>query len=112
MCPLCNRAEVKKSVHLRLDSEGDVIVAPPVYSALLAVPGTGGLEVVNTVSNPPELYVGAVAMPKQHIVQSKLNPQQNTEPFYVPGRTQYESRDRMPKLRIPKLRVMRKKKVI
>jgi hypothetical protein len=94
--------EVNKSIHFRLDGQGDVVVAAPVYEALLKVPGMGGLTADNPVENPPDIYVGAVAMPTQNIVNKPLNRDQTPDPFYVPGRTQYESRDLMkPKITVP-----------
>lgn len=108
-CPLCAKMETRKSIHLRLDAQGDVIVAPPVYEALRLVPEFGGLKVMNDIATPPPLFLGAVAMPTQHIVEHRLNGAQNGAPSYRPGRTQYESRDRMlGKIRIPKLMGYRK----
>ncbi len=82
-CPTCKLNHRNKAIHLRLDSNGDVIVAEGVYEKLLTV-GLAGMEAVNQIAKPPPMNVGAVDIPTQEI---KLGDRR----FYVPGRTKYES---------------------
>lgn len=105
LCPLCNRAEERKSIHLRIGSDGYVIVSPEVWASLQPVAVRAGLEVHETIENPPPSFLGAVELPKQHIIHQPLNQDKKWRPFYNPGRTKYESRDR---LRIPRLVFRRK----
>jgi hypothetical protein len=106
LCPLCNRAEPHKSIHLRLDASGDCIVSRQVYEALRKVEGMGGLEVSNEVLTPPPLLLGAVELPKQHVVHLPMNGQRKHPDSYNPGRTKYESRDR---IRVPKFTIRRRR---
>jgi hypothetical protein len=50
-----------------------------------------GLQVANQVKNAPTLYIGAVDDPTIQVVEMNLNGHHNADPFYVPGRTRYES---------------------
>jgi hypothetical protein len=99
VCPSCSqpgapKSHDRKAVHLRLDANGDVIVSPDVLASLRTV-FLAGMDVVNEIENPPTQLVGAVAQPTQLIVEQRLNPDQNSAPYYAPGRTKYESRDRL-----------------
>ena len=80
---------------MRLDAEGDVIVAPSVLAALRRLPAMP-LEVTNEVERPPPLLVGAVAAPQTEIVEQLLGG--NGERFYVPGHDKYEAERRMGRL--------------
>jgi hypothetical protein len=98
-CPSCSQPNApkfhdRKSVHLRLDANGDVIVSADVYLSLVPV-FLAGMEVVNEIEKPPTQMMGAVALPTQKIVEQKLNADTNAPDFYVPGKTKYESRDRL-----------------
>lgn len=93
-CNACSQPDMPmvheyKSLHLRLDENGDVFVADGILKLLQRVPGMAGLEVVPGRNAPPQ-FVGAIELPTQHIVNA------NKE-FYVPGRTKYQARDRMQK---------------
>lgn len=79
-----------KSIHLRLDSNGDVFVAPGILELLRQVPGMAGLEVSNTLDNAPNQRVGAVEMPTQEVMLADRR-------FYVPGRTQQEAERKVQK---------------
>jgi len=93
-CPTCAKVHENKSIHLRLDSTGHVIVSREIHEKLRKV-FLGGLEVANTVERPPPQVVGAVELPTQRIVDVRLNGHKDATPFYVPGRTKYEARDRL-----------------
>jgi hypothetical protein len=93
-CPTCGKPHANKAVHLRLDANGDVIVSPAVYLALQSA-FLGGLELVNDVADPPELFLGAVHQDKQRIVEVPLNRDNGHAPLIVPERTKYEGRDRL-----------------
>jgi len=95
-CPTCGKQHANKAVHLNIDAHGDTIVAKPVYESLKKA-FLGGMEVANDVAKPPPFAVGAVDMTKRMIVEAPLNTNHKAEDFYIPGRTKYESRDRMAK---------------
>lgn len=95
-CPDCGKQHANKAIHLRLDANGDVTVSKQIYESLQTIPTMAGLEFQNEVAKPPPLAVGAVAQEKRLIVEAPLNKDHATE-HYAPGRTQYESRDRMEK---------------
>lgn len=101
-CPSCGKQHSHKAIHLRLDGQGDTIVSQQVYKQLatktdgqLSVLDLAGLQVMNEVKEPPPLIIGAVAKDKERIVEAPLNPQAKAEDKITPGRTKYESRDRM-----------------
>lgn len=91
-CPACNVTHARKAIHLRLDSNGDVIVSQPVYEALLAVPTMAGLVVENEVENPPDLVIGAVDKDKERIVSVPLNADETPADKITPASTKYENR--------------------
>jgi len=93
-CPSCAKMHERKSIHLRLDGSGHVFVSPEVYASLLPV-HLAGMEVGNMVSKPPVQILGAVEQPTTNIVEQRLNRDTNAAPAYVPGRTKYQSRDRL-----------------
>lgn len=92
-CPDCGKTHDRKAVHLRLDSNGDVIVAPAIFTRLQEV-FLAGMEVVNEVSNQPPLRIGAVELPHREIVEVGLN-DQASQRFHRPGRTKHESAARL-----------------
>lgn len=92
-CASCGRAHERKAIHLRLDSAGDVIVAPEVLEKGRAQFTIAGFEIANAVSVPPPLFLGAVEQPKFETVEVKLNG--NGQRFYRPGSNRYENRDRI-----------------
>lgn len=110
-CNLCNKLHVNKSIHLRIDDSGHVIVAPEVYDKLLTLTPNGemgNLQTVGEVAQPPPLNIGAVVNPQQEIVDAPLNHQHSTR-FYIPGYNQYVARDRMfSRIRVPKLRFLKR----
>jgi hypothetical protein len=89
-CPTCKVQHFNKSIHLRLDSEGDVIVTEGVYEMLLREVGLAGMTAENRVDKPPPMRIGAVEVPTQEIRLSDRR-------FYVPGRNKYESGNLMEK---------------
>jgi hypothetical protein len=97
-CFACSRKgapliHANKSIHLRLDANGDVFVAPGILKLLRKVPTMAGLEVVPGRNAPPQL-VGAVAQPTQDIVLAGQR-------FYVPGFNKYKAGERMQEPFIP-----------
>jgi len=95
-CPTCLKAHARKSLHLKLDSNGDVFVTPGVLETLRTV-FLAGLEVVNEVEKPPPLSIGAVDQDKIYVLDHPLNKSLTAAPSYKPGRTKYESQARMRK---------------
>jgi len=93
-CPTCLKAHDRKSLHLKLDANGDVFVAPGVLNTLKTV-FMAGLEVVNEVENPPAMNIGAVDQDKIYVLDHPLNKSLTAAPSYKPGRTKYESQARM-----------------
>lgn len=90
-CNACSRPDDPvvhrfKSIHLRLDGEGNVFVARGIYELLLREAGLAGMQVVEGRNAPPQ-YVGAIEQPTEEIILADRR-------FYVPGRTKYEARDR------------------
>lgn len=100
-CPACGVQHDRKAIHLRLDSNGDVIVSQQVYEALLTVPTMAGLVLENEVSNPPDLFIGAVDRDKERIISAPLNAAAKAADKINPASTKYENRDRM-SLIVPK----------
>ena len=91
-CNACSRPDDPvvhrfKSIHLRLDGEGNVFVARGIYELLLREAGLAGMQVVEGRNAPPQ-FVGAIEQPTEEIILS------SGDRFYVPGRTKYEARDR------------------
>lgn len=93
-CVGCDKEHDRKSIHIRLDSTGHVFVSPEVLESLRPV-FLAGMEVVNEVEKPPTQLLGAVDQPTVHVVENKLDTAKNAEPFYKPGITKYEARDKM-----------------
>lgn len=56
-----------KSIHLRLDENGDTFVSPGIVELLRTVPMMAGLKVIPGRNAPPQL-VGAVEQAKQEII--------------------------------------------
>lgn len=79
-----------KTLHLRLDSAGDVFVAPGILELLNKVPTRAGLEISNEVNNAPGQKVGAVEQPTVLTINASQNGPGHSN-FYVPGRTQQEA---------------------
>ena len=57
-CPLCNVTHNYKTVHLTLDSNGDVIVSKGVWNKDLKNHPNLPVTVKNEVSKPPALIIG------------------------------------------------------
>ena len=95
-CPACKITHQRKSIHLRLDEHGDVIVAKGIFEQLQKAVGMAGLEVANEVTSPPPMFVGAVDLNKTEIRPFTVNGTDSGS-FYVPGRSKWESRDIMVK---------------
>lgn len=87
-CPTCATPHARKALHLRLDSNGDVIVAVPIYEQLKQIPTMAGLELVNEIAAPPPLRIGAVHRDKARIVQA-------TAEHIVPEQTRWDARDKI-----------------
>jgi hypothetical protein len=96
LCPTCLKAHARKSLHLKLDANGDVFVTPGVLETLRTV-FMAGLEITNEVEKPPPLSIGAVAQDKIYVLDHPLNKSLTAAPSYKPGRTKYESQARMRK---------------
>lgn len=88
-CFTCKQVHRNKSIHLRLDANGDVFVAEGILALLRTVPGMAGLEVVPG-RNAPGQIVGAIAQPTQLIYLPN-----GTK--YVPGWNKYQAEQRMQK---------------
>lgn len=56
-CPTCKRTHLFKTVHLRLDGNGDVIVSHVAWERDLRDTPNMPLEYVNTVGQPPGLIL-------------------------------------------------------
>lgn len=97
MCPTCLKAHASKSLHLRLDANGDVFVTPGVLKELRKV-FMAGLEVANEVPKPPPMMLGAVDQPKLYVVEQRLNMSLTAAPSYKPGRTKWENSNRIAKV--------------
>jgi len=95
-CPTCLKTHARKSLHLRLDANGDVFVTPGVLETLKGV-FMAGLEIGNEVASPPPMSIGAVAQDKLYVLDHPLNKSLTAAPSYKPGRTKYESQARMKK---------------
>lgn len=117
-CNECGKRHARKAVHLSLDHNGDTIVSKEVYAnlrkKLKGMPTTyleaAGLRVENEVESPPPLMVGAVALDKREIIELPLNRDEAPAPATAPGRTKYESRDRMEKVVVKRQPSKRKEK--
>lgn len=92
-CPGCGKTHDRKAIHLRLDANGDVIVSEEVYAKLQEV-FLAGMEVANHVASPPPLVIGAVPKDRERIVEQPLSGLPAAQTI-IPGRTRYESRDRL-----------------
>ena len=95
-CPTCLKTHAAKSLHLRLDSNGDVFVTPGVLETLKTV-FLAGLEIMNEVEKPPPLVLGAVDQPTLYLVENRINKSLTAMPWYIPGRNKYENAERMSK---------------
>jgi len=100
-CVTCGKTHLRKAIHLRLDHNGDVIVALPIYEALKEV-FMGGLELANEVKAPPPLLIGAVDKDKERIVEAPLNGMKALDKIN-PAQTKYDGRARLEKPWIPLL---------
>lgn len=89
-CPTCGKLHERKSIHLRLDSGGNVIVSSTVFERLREV-FLAGMEVAGEVANPPPLLVGAVDSPQTEIVEHLLNAQ-NEQRFNRPAVSKHDWR--------------------
>lgn len=99
-CPRCDKPHRNKSIHLDIDAQGDVIVAPAIYETLQTIPTMAGLELVNEVKNPPPLLIGAVPKDKARIVEAPLSGLPAAD-IIMPATNRYENRDRMLKPYVP-----------
>ncbi len=99
-CPSCGKSHERKAIHLRLDSAGDVIVAPQILAELKKLPVMAGLEVANEVAKPPPLLIGAVERPQTEVIEQLLNADAS-QSFRRPGLTRHESAAHMGKLLAP-----------
>ena len=93
-CPRCAKPHRNKSLHLDIDANGDVIVAPAIYAQLQTVPTMAGLEMVNEVKSPPPLFIGAVPKDKSRIVEAPLSGLPAAD-LITPASNRYENRDRL-----------------
>lgn len=104
-CNACGTPHRRKAIHLRLDGNGDVIVAPDIYLSLLGVVGLvgpqGSLTVVNEVKDPPPLVIGAVDKAKERIVGLPLNTAETPAATITPASTKYENEQRIWKPYVP-----------
>jgi hypothetical protein len=66
-----------KTIHLRMDENGDTFVSDGILELLRTVPTTAGLEVVPGRNAPPQA-IGAVEQPQQEIILA------NGQGHYVP----------------------------
>lgn len=94
-CVACVKVHDRKSVHLRLDAGGDVIVSPEIYEQLRSVPCD--LEVVNPVPKPPTQFIGAVELLPFETALQPINAE-SVRRFHRPGSNRYVNRDRMTKV--------------
>lgn len=94
-CRLCGRLELNKSIHLRIGPDGYVIVSPEIFEKLRPSLSASGLEQHEVIQKPPDQVLGAVELPKQHIIHVPLNGDKKYTDKYNPGRTKYESRNRL-----------------
>lgn len=91
-CVECNTPHQKKSIHLRLDQNGDCIVSLDVLDQL-RTRALGGMEVVNEIQNPPAHRVGAVSVPKREVYTAHLNGGQDPSRLWQPGKDKWESEE-------------------
>lgn len=98
-CNACKKTHQRKAIHLRLDGNGDVIVAPAIYEELKTV-FMAGLEVVNEVASPPPLMIGAVDKDKERIVEQPLSGYMPAHKIN-PSETKYDGRARLEKPWLP-----------
>lgn len=56
VCPLCSTTHQHKTVHLRLDGDGNVIVSKGVWADLKDVPGLP-FAIANEVRKPPKIIL-------------------------------------------------------
>jgi hypothetical protein len=90
-CHKCRKEHARQALHLSLDSTGHVMVASSILAKHWLRLELAGLQVANQVENAPTHYIGAVDDPTIQVVEMNLNGHHNADPFYVPGRTKYES---------------------
>lgn len=93
MCPTCLKAHAKKSLHLKLDVDGNCFVTPGVWETIRREAFGAGLEPLNHVEKPPPLSIGAVAQDKIYVIDQPINRSLTAAPMYVPEKTKYESSD-------------------
>lgn len=95
-CPSCSRPgepylHQKKSIHLRLDSNGDVLITPEVWQTLAKRQGAG-LELDNPVgTKPPPTQIGFVDRPTAEIIKLGLGDKDPYPLFYVPGKSKWDT---------------------
>lgn len=91
-CNACSQPETPlyhkfKTIHLRLDSNGDTFVAPGILELLRKVPGMAELEVMPSTGAPKQ-FVGALEQGPQQIILPDRN-------HYVPRVTKDDATVRM-----------------
>lgn len=106
-CNACSQPERPvvhsfKTIHLRLDENGDTFVSPDILALLRTVPTMAGLEVVPGTQAAPPQNIGAVEQPKQEIILP-------TGGHYVPGRSKEDATVRMRKPYQPLVEAIREK---
>lgn len=112
-CMTCSRPNQpyvhnNKAIHLRLDSEGCVIVAVDIFAALQTA-FLGGMELVNEVQSPPALKVGAVDKAKERIIEMPLNVAQTPPAKLTPEANKYQAEARIWKPFVPVMDGIREK---
>ena len=101
--PGAPQVHAHKTIHLRLDENGDTFVAPGILELLRRVPGMAGLEVVPGTQAAPPQFVGAVESPKQEIIMP------NGSSHYVPGKSPAEAVELMRRPFQPYVEAVREK---
>jgi hypothetical protein len=94
-CGTCQKTHARKSLHLRLDGNGDVIVSKTIFNRLKTVPLMAGMELVGEVDKPPAVRIGAVDLDKQRIIEAPLNRDNAAAATIKPGATKYEAERRI-----------------
>lgn len=80
-CELCNEVHLVRTLHLRLDHRGDVIVAPPVFRRLRrAGLHFYGLTIENEVKRPPGQAVSLRVPPTPFNIVRAPKPTPNPNP--------------------------------
>lgn len=90
-----------KTLHLRLDSNGDVFVAPGILKLLKKVPTMAGFQIVDGRNAPPQ-KIGAIELPPTNTIFAERQ-------FYIPGRSLAKSVDAMRKPFQPMVESIREK---